>query len=96
MEMWQFFVIFAVGVTADFKASLILSCPLLTGAVIGAQLAVWISDVLFKRTLAVVMILILGLILWNPVQGKNGTTYSVCYCNGNKTSCCPVDEGGFL
>ncbi|WKZ20425.1 MAG: sulfite exporter TauE/SafE family protein [Candidatus Jettenia sp. CY-1] len=129
MEIWQFFVIFAVGVTAgfmntlagggslltlpmlillglpatvangtnrlaitvqsifavagfrrkgvsDFKASLILSGPPLIGAVIGAQLAVGISDVLFKRTLAVVMILILGLILWNPIQRKNGNTYS--------------------
>lgn len=127
MEIWQFFIIFAVGVIAgfmntlagggslltlpmliflglpaavangtnrlaimvqsifavagfrrkgvsDFKVSLILSGPPLIGAVIGAQLAVEVSDVLFKKTLAIVMVLILGLILWNPIRRKNGNT----------------------
>jgi uncharacterized protein len=53
---------------SGFKLSLLLSVPALIGAIIGAQIAVDMSDILFKRVLAVIMLLILGLILWNPRQ----------------------------
>ena len=51
---------------SNFRLSFLLSVPALFGAIIGAQLAVDISDILFKRMLAIIMLLVLGLILWNP------------------------------
>ncbi len=51
---------------SNFKLSLLFSIPGILGAVIGACIAVDISDILFKRVLAVVMLLVLGLILRNP------------------------------
>lgn len=51
---------------SNFKLSLLLSVPALLGAIIGAQIAVDMSDILFKRVLAIIMLLVLGLILWNP------------------------------
>ncbi|MFQ5787491.1 MAG: sulfite exporter TauE/SafE family protein [Thermodesulfobacteriota bacterium] len=51
---------------SNFKLSLLLSVPAIFGAIIGAQFAVDVSDILFKRILAVIMLLVLGLILWNP------------------------------
>lgn len=51
---------------SNFKLSLLLSVPALIGAIIGAQIAIDMSDILFKRVLAFIMLLILGLILWNP------------------------------
>jgi len=51
---------------SNFKLSLLLSVPALFGAIIGAQFAVDISDILFKRILAIITLLVLGLILWNP------------------------------
>ncbi len=51
---------------SNFGLSLLLSVPALFGAIIGAQFAVDISDILFKRILAIIMLLVLGFILWNP------------------------------
>ncbi len=126
MEIWQFFVIFAIGVIAgfintlagggslltlpmlifmglpatvangtnrlaitvqsifavagfrrkgisNFKLSLLLSAPALVGAVIGAQLSLSVSDTLFQRILAVIMLLVLGLILWDPVRRRRSS-----------------------
>ncbi len=53
---------------SNFKLSLLLSVPALIGAIVGAQIAVDMSDALFKRVLAIIMLLVLGLILWNPVK----------------------------
>jgi uncharacterized membrane protein YfcA len=50
---------------SNFKLSLLFSIPGILGAIIGAYIAVDISDILFKRVLAIVMLLVLGLILWN-------------------------------
>lgn len=128
MEIWQFFVVFAVGAIAgfvnvlagggsiltlpmliflglppavangtnrlavavqsifavagfrrkgisDFKSSLILSCPALLGGLIGAQLALAVSDQVFKKVLAVIMIFILGFILWDPIRKKHSTIH---------------------
>ena len=55
---------------SNFKLSLLLSIPAILGAIIGAYIAVDISDVLFKRVLAIVMLLVLGLILWNPSKNR--------------------------
>ncbi|MCP4000895.1 MAG: sulfite exporter TauE/SafE family protein, partial [Gammaproteobacteria bacterium] len=41
---------------------------------IGAFIAVDISDILFKRVLAVIMMLVLGLILWDPSQDSGGNS----------------------
>src|SRR3989339_1941116 len=57
---------------SDFKSSLLMSLPALIGAGIGTQLAVDVSDILFKSILAGVMILVLALILWNPIRMRQG------------------------
>jgi len=53
---------------SNFKLSILFAIPGILGAIIGAWIAVDISDLLFKRVLAVVMLLVLGLILWNPAK----------------------------
>ncbi len=62
---------------SNFKLSLLLSTPAIIGAIIGAYFAVDISDVLFRRVLAVIMLLVLGLILWNPSQGGGDNSNSL-------------------
>ena len=62
---------------SSFKLSLLLSTPAIIGAIIGAYFAVDISDVLFRRVLAVIMLLVLGLILWNPRQDSSGSSNSL-------------------
>ena len=62
---------------SNFKLSLLLSTPAIIGAIIGAYFAVDISDVLFRRVLAVIMLLVLGLILWNPRQDSSGSSKSL-------------------
>jgi len=51
---------------SNFRLSLFLSVPALLGATLGAHIAVDMPDILFKRVLAVIMLIVLGLILWNP------------------------------
>ncbi len=53
---------------SDFKLSLLLSIPGVLGAIVGAFMAIDMSDVLFKRVLAIVMLLVLGLVLWDPAK----------------------------
>lgn len=53
---------------SHFKLSLLFSIPGILGAIIGAQIAVDISDVIFKRVLAIIMLLVLGLILLDPAK----------------------------
>jgi len=60
---------------SNFKLSLLFAIPGILGAVIGAYIAVDISDLLFKRILAVVMLLVLGLILWNPSKRLHVAEY---------------------
>jgi uncharacterized membrane protein YfcA len=57
---------------ADFKFSLGLSVPAVVGAVVGAKLAVDLSDAMFQKVLAAVMLLVMGLILWNPTRRWQG------------------------
>lgn len=58
---------------SNFKLSLLLSVPTLVGAIVGAQTAVHVSDLLFKRILAIIMLFVLGIILWNPIRRRYGT-----------------------
>lgn len=53
---------------SNFKLSLLLSLPAILGAALGSLIAVDISDILFKRVLAIIMLLVLGIILWNSRQ----------------------------
>jgi uncharacterized membrane protein YfcA len=62
---------------SNFKLSILLSLPAIIGAVLGSLIAVDISDILFKRVLAVVMLLVLGFILWHPRQGGDGSSGSI-------------------
>lgn len=50
----------------DWKLSLMLGIPAVLGSIVGANLAISLSDQLFNKILAVVMLLVLGLILWQP------------------------------
>jgi uncharacterized membrane protein YfcA len=61
---------------SHFKLSLLFSLPAVLGAIIGAQIAVDISDILFKRVLAIIMLLVLGLIMWNSRQSPRVTLKS--------------------
>ena len=57
---------------SNFKLSLLFSIPGVLGAIIGAQIAVDMSDMSCSREyLPLLMLLVLGLILWNPRQ-KDG------------------------
>lgn len=58
---------------SDFKSSMVLSCPALIGGIIGAQLAVSVSEQVFKKVLAILIVFILGFILWDPIRKKHGT-----------------------
>ena len=62
---------------SNFKLSLLFSIPAILGAIIGACIAVDISDILFRRVLAVIMLLVLGLILWNPRHDSAGNSNSL-------------------
>ncbi len=53
---------------SNFRLSFILSLPALSGAIVGAGIAVDMSDFLFKRVLAIVMLFVVGVTLWNPRQ----------------------------
>ncbi|MCP5002806.1 MAG: sulfite exporter TauE/SafE family protein [Planctomycetes bacterium] len=74
---------FAKKGVSDFKLSLFLSFPALLGAIIGSYIAVDISETLFSRILAVVMLIVLGLIIWDPSKrvqhkpGKDGGSFSL-------------------
>lgn len=52
----------------NFNYGLILALPAVIGSLIGAQIAVTISDQYFNQILAVIMFLMLALILWNPTE----------------------------
>jgi len=53
---------------SNFKLSIQFAIPALVGAIVGARIAVDLPDKLFNQILAGVMILALGLILWNPTR----------------------------
>ncbi|GJQ58839.1 MAG: sulfite exporter TauE/SafE family protein [Candidatus Scalindua sp. AMX11] len=63
---------------SDFRVSLFLSFPALLGAIIGAFIAIDISDILFKRILAGVMLFVLGLLIWNPSKSSRNKPEQGC------------------
>ena len=56
----------------DVKLAFRLSIPALAGCILGAEIAVDLSDAFFRRFLALMMLFLLGVILWNPL-GENKT-----------------------
>ncbi|MGI6457654.1 MAG: sulfite exporter TauE/SafE family protein [bacterium] len=50
----------------EHKLAFIFSIPTVIGAILGALVAVYMSDEVFRKVLAVVMIIIVALIVWNP------------------------------
>lgn len=52
----------------DYKFGLILALPAVIGSLIGAQIAISISEQLFNQLLAVIMFIMLILIIWNPAK----------------------------
>lgn len=57
----------------DTRYGLFLAVPAVIGAILGATVAIDISDSTFERILGVLMLIILGLILWNPVRRADVT-----------------------
>jgi uncharacterized membrane protein YfcA len=55
---------------SNYRFSILISAPTLGGTLVGAQLAVDISDILFKKILAGTMLFVLGIILLNPLLKK--------------------------
>lgn len=55
----------------NWHLSLMLGIPAVLGSIVGAHLAISLSDEIFNRILAVIMLVVLCLILWNPL--KKGT-----------------------
>ena len=53
---------------ANWRMSLQLAIPATLGALVGARIAVDIPEEAFQKVLAVVMVLVLGLILWQPTR----------------------------
>lgn len=50
----------------DWKLGLMLAVPAAAGAIVGSGIAVSLPDDIFNKVLAVVMLIVLGLIIWNP------------------------------
>lgn len=58
---------------SNLKLSLLFAIPALVGAIVGARIAIDLPDRLFNQILAGIMILALGLILWNPTRRLKAT-----------------------
>ncbi len=52
----------------DMRLAVLLSLPALAGCLWGARIAIDISDLLFRRVLAVVLVAVLGITLWDPAR----------------------------
>ncbi|MBO8171775.1 MAG: sulfite exporter TauE/SafE family protein [Bacillaceae bacterium] len=50
----------------DWKFSILLGIPAILGSIVGANLAISLPDEIFNKILAVIMIMVLILILWQP------------------------------
>lgn len=60
---------------SNFRLSLFMAIPAFFGTVSGAYIAVEIEEALFKKILAIIMLLVLWLILWNPSKNNNSFQY---------------------
>ena len=64
---------------SDFlRFSALLVLPAITGALIGANIAVDMPDVLFKRVLAAIMVGVLGLTLFSSARKSQGESVTPC------------------
>ena len=52
----------------DWKLGLQFAIPATLGAIVGARIAIDLPESVFRGVLAVIMLLVLGLILWNPTH----------------------------
>ena len=64
---------------SNFKLSIMLGLPAIIGAIIGSQLAVSLPEAIFNQILAVVMVIMLGLILWNPTRKSKQATENISH-----------------
>ena len=60
---------------SNFKTCFWLSIPAVIGAIIGAQISVELPDEWFQKIIAVVMLLVVALIVWNPNSTKAMNDY---------------------
>ncbi len=54
----------------NWHLSLMLGIPAVLGSVIGAHLAISLPDQVFNKILAIIMLVVLTLILWNPLKKR--------------------------
>lgn len=52
----------------NYKLGLMLGIPAVLGSILGSRLAISLPDTVFNKILAVAMIIMLALILWNPTK----------------------------
>ncbi len=50
----------------NWKLSFSFALPAVVGAIIGSNIAISLPDYIFNKLLAIVMIVVLGIIMWNP------------------------------
>lgn len=58
--------------TLEIKKGLLLSIPITTGAIVGAQMAISIDKELFEKIVGIVMIFLLFIVLYKPEQWIKG------------------------
>ncbi|MGQ9517700.1 MAG: sulfite exporter TauE/SafE family protein [Anaerolineae bacterium] len=53
---------------SDLRLSVLFSVPAVIGSIAGARIALDLPDALFRRVLAIVMVAVLIIVLWNPAK----------------------------
>ncbi len=53
---------------ADWRLSVFFSVPAILGAILGARIAMDLPDALFRRVLAIVMVAVLVIVIWDPAK----------------------------
>lgn len=86
---------------SDFRFSALLVVPATAGALIGANIAVDMPDVLFKRVLAAIMVGVLGLTLFSSARQSHGESAAPCVSWNRKIAAMSVYffigiYGGFI
>lgn len=55
----------------DWKLSISLAIPAVLGSIIGANIAIALPDMIFKTILAIVMLIVVVVMIWNPQKSIN-------------------------
>ena len=63
---------------SDFRFSALLVLPAIAGALIGANIAIDMPEVMFKRMLAAIMVGVLGLTLFSSARKSQGESVTPC------------------